>query len=612
MDNNEIEVTLPSKEEIEKMTKNLEVALPSTGYIFDNKQITIFSVMGRKCYASDFARTQSWGWRCTEDVPQQWLSSILVHTTHGDLYIDFIGTDGDSYREKLPDTERMFVRPIIKYNDLSQFSSEVKTTSSGLSFIEFGEYPQKTVYKWGQRELNRALLAGQMQETGKTYTLDILVDGTSKTTCKEYFYEGKKYVKVENTSNRKLELSTGSKLKKDGFVWLKVSPIKWYVEGKYKLIISDLALISGLKMRVVSGSDNPEFVDTNVYSFLNNSFLKEIIPSKITYKTKKEEQKVDKPKVEKKPRERVIPESNIERIISDIYKYLEGNPNREEILKKLEKLTNEYNNKLDEVKSKKLNNIMTMDTYESVTNAFELRLEMMLVDVKKHHEVFKEYFDMIAILGKYISLVNGNKDEEYDDGFISDLDIIESMCLPFLKEEDSNNIRKQLIDIFNEEKKEITNYIDGKGELSYKTIDEMIIDLRRKIHPVLKDLSTSVNKRDVEVEIKTAVSKIIGGLFDEPKNEALSFYLVEINNAYTKIKDLMDKMPSDMKKEYKKEILDIMNMDIDYSKDFNDIANNLKTMWLSLNKVFYRIDSYLEEIAKYDLIVNLDEYNNKK
>ena len=601
MDNNEVEVTLPSEEEIKSITKNLEVTLPSYSNIIDDRRITIFTLIGMRCYASDYSRAQSW--RCKDYEYCEWLTDSVWETDYRELRTRFISPYRHiSYSScELSETYRCFIRPVIKYDNLSDLTSEVKKGYNGVPCIEFGEYPQDVVDKETRKILERSLKNGKLSETSKTYALGMHVNGNGCDTCKEYVYNGKKYVRVKNTIGERLKLSTGGSVGKDGYFWVEVSPIKWHVDEENKCIVSDKALISGLKTKLIKGNKKPKFIDTNVYYFLNNTFLLEIIPIKITEKTKKEVKRKETPKVGENPRERVVPESNIEKLISEIYEYLEGNPNREEILKKLEKLTNEYNSKLDEVKSKKINNIMTMDTYESVTNAFELRLAMISVDVKKHHELFKEYFDMIAILGKYISLINGNKDEEYDDGFISDLDIIESMCLPFLKEEDANAIRKQLINIFNEEKKEIANYIDGKVEVSYKTIDEMIIDLRKKIHPVLGNLSTTVNKRDVEVEIRGSVSKIIDGLFNTPKNEALSFYLVEINNVYTNINSLIDNLPSDMKKEYKKEILDIMNMDIDYSKDFNSVANDLKTMWLSLNKVLYRINDYFGEIDKLDI-----------
>ena len=610
MNNDEIEVTLPSDEEIENVTKKLEVTLPSYSNIVDDRRITIFTLIGMRCYASDYSRAQSW--LCKDYWCCEWLTDSVAENGLGELCARYVTPHSDSCRWscKLSDTYIYFIRPVIKYDNLSDLTSEVKKGYNGVPCIEFGEYPQDVADKETRKILERSLKNGKLSETGKTYAFGMHVNGTGCNTCKEYVYNGKKYVRVKNTIGERLKLSTGGSVGKDGYFWVEVSPIKWHVDEENKCIVSDKALISGLKTKLINGNKKPKFIDTNVYCFLNNSFLREIIPSKITEKTKKEVQKEEVSELSENTRERVVPETKIEKLISDIYKYLEGNPNREEILKKLEKLTNEYNDKLDEIKSKKLNNVMTIDTYESVTSAFELKLEMMLVDVKKHHELFKEYFDMIAILGKYMSLINGNKGEEYTDGLVEDLDVIASMCLPFLKEEDANAIRKQLINIFNNEKKEITNYIDGKGEVAYKTIDEMIIDLRKKIHPVLGDLSTSVNKRDVEVEIRTSVSKIISGLFDKPRNEALSFYLVEINNIYTNINALIDKLPSDMKREYKKEILDIMNMDIDYSRDFNDVADSLKRMWLSLNKVLYRINDYLGEIDKLDFgHVDLNKFN---
>ncbi len=534
--------------------------------VFGNNRLDIFTKIDRACVETSFAKL--FGGYSTE----WWLSSTSFERDFGALrkrisIVDSHGNSSYSYRDNDSDIK---IRPIMKYSNLQQFKKSIQTNDDGVIEVEYGEYPQEQVPKELCDKLEKILFTeGQdLKKTGKKYTVRLgYIDDNKESVppmqLTEYEYEGKKYVRCGKGS------------------WFEVSPIKWYVDETKKILISKKLLIGNVFYK-------------DIPKFLNTYFAEEIIVKK----PKKEENKTD---TNEKKEDLVSSNgeiSSIERLINEIHKYLEGNPNKDAIIAKIVEMVNEYNSKLDNIGVMAEKNMPSLDTYDSVTNAFELKLETMLMDVKKHHEAFKEYFKMLTILDKYIALVNDNPDEEYTDGLVEDLDVINTMCLPFLKVEDANEIRKQLINVFNNEKKEITNYINGKGEVSYKTIDEMVIDLRRKIHPVLENLSTSVNKRDIEMEIRTSVSKIIGGLLLEPKNEALSFYLVEINNVYTNINTLIDKLPSDMKSEYKREILDIMNMEIDYTSEFNNIANDLKTMWLSLNKVLCRINGYLEKVEQ--------------
>ena len=544
--------------------------LPSKKEVFGRNRSDVFKKIGRVCDVTDFAYKV-----CSDDYSRWWLSTTSIHVG-GVLYVsafDYVDGDGNlDYVESIDLDPGFKIRPIMDYSDIQEFKKNMWTNESGVIEVEYGEYPQEIVSTDLNNKLEEGYRKKKLKETGKKYTIALgYIDDNREPVppvqLTEYEYDGKKYVRY---SNFRL------------IYWIEVSPLVWYVDERRKILISKKLLIGRIGRK-------------NIPKFLRTYFANEVLP----IKSKKEEEKKTDTKAKKEDSVSSNEEvSSIEKLINEIHKYIEGNPNKETIIEKLVEMTTEYNKKLDEIGVIAEKNMPSLDTYGSVTAAFELKLKMLLIDVKKHHEVFKDYFHMLAVLDKYIALVNGNKDKEYTDGLVEDLDVIDTVCLPFLKEEDANAIRKQLIDVFNGERREIIDFIDNDKKLSYKTMDEMIINLREKIHPVLGKLSTSVNKRDVEVEIKTTIEKIINGLFEVPRNEVLSFFLVEINNVYTNINVLINKLPSDMKGEYKKEILDIMDMEIDYNREFSDVANDLKTMWLSLNKVYYRIDAYLRKIEQ--------------
>ena len=473
------------------------------------------------------------------------------------------------------------IRPVLECSNLSDYFD----TSGNVYEIEYGEYPQYVVSDMLSSKLEKKYLAKKLSRTGKIYTTDSFNNSDKdqkfkSTNYVEYLYGGKKYVRM--LFKEKGTLSNGRNFSDGDYVWIEVSPIKWYVDLENNRLISKNLLASGVRF-CDSADYYGDFEKTEMYMFLNSYFKNEIIPSKISTIEKDEE--TDKSS------------SNIERLIKEIYKCIEGNPDRERYESTLQKMTNEYNERLDRIKKNIENNEPTLETLEGLNSEFEARFSDFLAVVEIYHEAYKKYFEMSAVIDKYIDIINNDDEGELSDELAVDLETIRDTCLPFLKEEDADRIKKKLIAVFNRQKHEITEYIKrNTNEIGYTNMDEMVISLREKIHSVLIELSTCVNKRDVEREVRTTIGRIIKGLFDVPKNEALSFYLVEINNVYTDINTLLDGLPSDMKREYKQEILDIMDMNIDYSKDFIDIAKDLRTMWLSLNKVLCKIMNYFGKI----------------
>ena len=503
-----------------------------------------------------------WGYDySTPDVKE-----VYYVTGNGNLRNVALSEKNGTYGSEKYIVKDFGVRPVMHYSLLDKIDKNPKRDDDGVLEVEYGEYPQDMVSREMEYSLRSISFREKLRKTGKKYT--ICVKTVESPWCtylpmewEEYEYNGEKYVETHLTEEQKK-------------IWLKVSPIKWYVDEKNKLLVSKNILVAGIDFRKIN-------------KFFSLHFRNDIIPWGLT--TKKEEEKKEK-----------SDETKVKKLVREIYKCLDGNPNSDKYIKKMNTIIDEYNNKLAKVTKARKNNEMVVESLSSITMDLEFKLNMLLDDVKRHQKKYNNHYEMINALDKYISLINGEKDTEYTNEFIQDLDSIVNICFPFLKKETANSIAKKLINVFKREKKEIIGYIDGNNEISYNSIEEMNLDLRKKMHPILRNLSTSVNKRDVEVEISSSIHKIIYGLFEAPKNNVLSFFLVEINNIYTVIHDLMDELPSDMKEDYKKIIFDIMNMNIDYSKDFNDVANDLKTMWLSLNKVLYRINNYIDEINELE------------
>ena len=495
---------------------------------------------------------------------------------------------------------RLAIRPVLSYETLP---SDAIKNEEGLLEVEYGEYPQNVVDASLEHELDWAFQSNKMVKTGKTYTTDSRIRYSERKfrplKYVEYMYNGKRYIRIKEKYEKhngdyiySVMLSNHNTYFQSRYIWIEVSPIKWLVDDKLKILISKNALLGGLQFDSKKQYDGV-FENTEIYKFLNTYFAKDIISTKV--QEEKEEEKGEA-KEATKPENK----SKTESLIEEIYEYCKDLPNGDELTKKIDELADEYNEKLTKIYELKKKEVPTLETLSAITNELELKLNMILDDLKQHHEKYKAYFEMIDIINEYIDVVNGSEKESNNE-LTADLNTIISVCIPFLKAEDGNKLKTELLTILNNQKQEIMNYLHTSSifnhttpnkELKYGNVDEMNLDLRKKLHPLLKDLSTSVNKRDIELEIKESMTKIINGLYSEPKNKLLSYYLSEINDTYTRITNLLVSVPKELQTKYKEKIRNIMASEIDYNENFITISKNLMKIWLSLNKV----ESELEEL----------------
>ena len=158
--------------------------------------------------------------------------------------------------------------------------------------MECGEYPQTIVNKYKFKKLEEAYLNGKINKTGKTYTTDSggsSYDPFTPLEHIEYEYNGEKYIRfVCGLKGSHSVLSDGSISRIDGVYWIKVEPVKWYLDEIEKLAVTEKLLVSGIRF-CPSGKYNGDFKSTEMYFFLNNYFAKDIIESKSTELTEEEQ-----------------------------------------------------------------------------------------------------------------------------------------------------------------------------------------------------------------------------------------------------------------------------------------------------------------------------------
>ena len=157
------------------------------------------------------------------------------------------------------------VRPVLKSENLKEIIKNAKIVE-GIKIVEYGEYPSYVPAIELQKQLEANYQKQALDKTGKSYS----------EFGEEYVLNGKKYVrKKSQLRGLNYVYSDGNS---DWFVWLEVKPIVWFVDKKNNILISNRILLS---KRVDSRKDyEGPFETSELYSYLNNVFIKEIEPSK--------------------------------------------------------------------------------------------------------------------------------------------------------------------------------------------------------------------------------------------------------------------------------------------------------------------------------------------
>ena len=177
-------------------------------------------------------------------------------------------------------------RPALPFSSISNIpmngvSSGAKKSKDGILEVEYGYYPQKAVSKILQNRLEQAYKDGNIKETGNKYTTDSRrsdeYDETfSKRELEEFEFEGHRYVRVEaNLSDKRCILSNGENYNYGDIVWVEVSPVKWLVDEKEKIMLSDKILFAGIQFNN-AGTYDGNFEETDIKRFMDNYFSKEI------------------------------------------------------------------------------------------------------------------------------------------------------------------------------------------------------------------------------------------------------------------------------------------------------------------------------------------------
>ena len=184
-------------------------------------------------------------------------------------------------------------RPALPFSSIDSIptngvSGAPKRARDGVLEVEYGYYPQKAVSRDMQERLERAFERRSLSRTGKKYTTDSrkLEDDYLTFSPKQYDefqLDGKKYVRVEANSCFGVfgfKLSNGESYKDGDPVWIKVAPVKWLVDEKAKIMLTDKLIFAGVQFNHTKDYYTEDFDKTDIKTFMDKYLSKELEQSR--------------------------------------------------------------------------------------------------------------------------------------------------------------------------------------------------------------------------------------------------------------------------------------------------------------------------------------------
>ena len=177
-------------------------------------------------------------------------------------------------------------RPALPFSSISSIPTNGesgKRGRDGILEVEYGYYPQKAVSKDMQERLERAYRSDSILRTRNSYTTDSRKyddynEKFSEKQHEEYEYNGKRYVRIEvNSGKIQYALSNGESYRDGNNVWVEVQPVKWLVDEKEKIMLTDKLIFSGVQFNHTRDYHTRDFDKTDIKTFMDKYLSKDLV-----------------------------------------------------------------------------------------------------------------------------------------------------------------------------------------------------------------------------------------------------------------------------------------------------------------------------------------------
>ena len=263
---------------------------------FGNDKLDILEKRGTQAAITDFSVLLG-GWVSDYHVDND--SSLEGRTgwywtksDDGDNYARVVFDDGSGIYYDVSD-RLGGARPALPFSSIGSIPTNGesgKRGRDGILEVEYGYYPQKAVSKDMQERLEREYESGRLSRTKNSYTTDSTRYTEYDTTFEpqihqEYQYNGKRYVRVEANSfydGNNFTLSNGEDYKDGDNVWIEVQPVKWIVDEKSRMMITEKLIFAGVQFNKESNYHTRDFDKTDIKTFMDKYLSRDLEQSRGT------------------------------------------------------------------------------------------------------------------------------------------------------------------------------------------------------------------------------------------------------------------------------------------------------------------------------------------
>ena len=270
--------------------------VPTHEELYGDNKLEIFRKMSTKAALTDFAIetgafiTESY---IKNDFARENRAGYYFTNTldeYDDVYI--AGNEEDDEYVEPTTIRNTGVRIILPYGNLFEISmDELQMNEYGVPFIEYGRHIQSAADRFEQKRLEYMYENKSLNKTGNIYTIDSVSisnedESFTPELLEEYELDGKRYVRVKANPNfvgDYFELSNGQKYRDGDYIWNEVEPVKWLVDKKNRLIITEKLLISGIQYDYLEEYIDKYFAkellqdyDKKIENMSNDELLKEL------------------------------------------------------------------------------------------------------------------------------------------------------------------------------------------------------------------------------------------------------------------------------------------------------------------------------------------------